>query len=92
MIIRLRRMLVKKFAFGVAAAIALGLGALSVPASAATALPATSAVAAPMTDISAQRYIERRRMIRRGPVCTVRTEVRRGPYGRRVVTKTRVCR
>jgi hypothetical protein len=80
----------KKIALGVAAAIALGLAAFSAPASA--AMTASSTVAAPMTDVSAQRYVERRRVIRRGPVCTVRTVVRRGPMGRRVVTKTRVCR
>ncbi|WP_234820180.1 hypothetical protein [Rhodopseudomonas palustris] len=45
-----------------------------------------------MTDVSAQRYVERRRVIRRGPHCTMRKVVTRGPHGHRVVRTTRVCR
>ncbi|WP_041798292.1 hypothetical protein [Rhodopseudomonas palustris] len=81
----------KKTAFGIAAAFALGLAVFSAPASAATPAPAASTVAAPMTDVSAQRY-DRRRVVRHGPRCTVRKEVRRGPMGRRVVRTVRVCR
>ncbi|WP_322516662.1 hypothetical protein SR870_03500 [Rhodopseudomonas palustris] len=82
----------KKTAFGIAAAFALGLAAFSAPASAAAPAPATSTLAAAMTDVSAQRYIERRRVVRHGPRCTIRKEVRRGPMGRRVVRTVRVCR
>lgn len=71
------------------AAIALGLASFAAPASAATPVPAGIAES---TDISAARYVVRRAVVRRAPVCTVRTVVRRGPMGRKVVTKTRVCR
>jgi hypothetical protein len=85
---------VKKIAFGIAATIALGLVSIGSPASAAAPLPAGVATntAATNTDVSAQRYYSRRGMMRRGPVCTVRKEVRRGPMGRRVVRTVRVCR
>lgn len=79
----------KTIALGFAAAFALGLASFAVPASAATAHVA--GVSSHTTDFSAQRRMERR-MMRRGPVCTVRTEVRRGPMGRRIVSKTKVCR
>lgn len=79
----------KKIAFGFAAAMALGLASFAAPASAATATPAGISSS---TDISAARYVVRKTVVRRGPVCTMRTVVRRGPMGRRVVTKTRVCR
>jgi hypothetical protein len=78
----------KKIAFGFAAAMALGLASFVAPASAATPAPTGISTS---TDISAARYV-RRTVVRRGPVCTMRTVVRRGPMGRRVVTKTRVCR
>jgi hypothetical protein len=80
----------KKIAFGIAAVVALGLASISAPASAAT--PVQAGLASTNTDISAARYVVRRTVVRRGPVCTVRTVIRRGPMGRRVVTKTRVCR
>ncbi|MDB5573441.1 MAG: hypothetical protein JWR79_598 [Tardiphaga sp.] len=85
----------KKFAFGFAAAVVLGLASLSAPASAAAT---KTSIVAPMTDVSSQGYVSRRTVIRRGPgygrgpVCTVRKVVRRGPMGRRVVSTTRVCR
>jgi len=79
----------KKIAFGFAAALALGLASIAAPASAATVQPAGIA-SHDATDFSARRVVKR--VIRRGPVCTVRKVVRRGPMGRRVVTKTRVCR
>ena len=78
----------KKIAFGFAGALALGFVSLAVPASAAAPVPTGISTS---TDISAARYV-RRTVVRRGPVCTMRTVVRRGPMGRRVVTKTRVCR
>jgi uncharacterized lipoprotein YbaY len=86
---------VRKIAVGIAAAVALGLASFGTPASAAAPLPAgvaTTNTAATNTDVSAQRYYSRRGMMRRGPVCTVRKEVRRGPMGRRVVRTVRVCR
>ena len=80
----------KKTVLGFAAALALGLAALSAPASAAPAAipaPGLSGIAHPdVTNV----YVTRR-VIRRGPHCTVRKVVRRGPYGRRVVTTKRVC-
>lgn len=80
----------KRIAFGFAAAVALGLASFSAPASATA--PVQAGIASTSTDISAARYVVRRTVVRRGPVCTMRTVVRRGPMGRRVVTKTRVCR
>jgi hypothetical protein len=77
----------KKFAFGFSGAVALALASFVAPASAA---PAQAGIAS-STDISAARYVSRT-VVRRGPVCSMRTVVRRGPMGRRVVTKTRVCR
>lgn len=96
----------KKIALGIAATIALGLVSIGSPAQAATPLPAgiattnsvTTNTVTTNTDLSAQRYYTRRGhnarrgMVRRGPVCTVRKEVRRGPMGRRVVRTVRVCR
>jgi hypothetical protein len=35
-------------------------------------------------------YVERR-VMHRGPLCTTRKIVRRGPYGHRIVTTKRVC-
>lgn len=82
----------KKLAFGIAAAAAIGLASIAAPASA-TTITQTKTVA-PLTDFSSQHrhYTHRKTVIRRGPVCTVRTVVKRGPYGRRVVNKVRVCR
>jgi hypothetical protein len=89
----------KKLVLGFAAAAALGIASFAVPASAATSAPAGISQS---TDVSAARYVVRRKVVRRGPVyhrgyhrgpvCTVRKIVRRGPYGRRVVTTRRVCR
>jgi hypothetical protein len=91
---------VKKFAFAIAAAAAIGLASLVSPASATTITIDKTNVAAPLTDFSSQHrhyhgrphHAGRTTIIRRGPVCTVRTVVKRGPYGRRVVNKVRVCR
>ncbi|MCX7319843.1 MAG: hypothetical protein NT113_10230 [Hyphomicrobiales bacterium] len=82
----------KKFALGFAAAAAIGLASLVAPASATTVTQATTV--APITDFSSQHRHGARRttIIRRGPVCTMRTVIKRGPYGRRVVKKVRVCR
>jgi hypothetical protein len=84
---------VKNFVFGIAAATAIGFASLVAPASATTIVIDKTNVAAPLTDFSSQhRHVHRRTVIRRGPVCTTRTVVKRGPYGRRVVNKVRVCR
>ncbi|QUS40754.1 hypothetical protein RPMA_19385 [Tardiphaga alba] len=90
----------KKFAFAIAAAVTIGLASLVSPASATTITIDKTNVAAPLTDFSSQHrhyhrgphHARRTTVIRRGPVCTVRTVVKRGPYGRRVVNKVRVCR
>lgn len=82
----------KKTIMFAAAALSLGLASVSAPASATTTAPAGIA-ANSNTDVSAQRYMERRTVIRRGrPFCETRIERRRGPMGRVVVTKTRICR
>lgn len=75
---------------GAAAAIALGLASFAAPASAAT--PAPAGISQPSTDMSAQRVVRRTTVVRRGPVCSVRVVRTRGPMGRVVVRKTRVCR
>ena len=77
----------KKVACGFASAVAVGLASFVAPAFAA---PVQAGIAF-SPDISAARYVSRT-VVRRGPVCSMRTVVRRGPMGRRVVTKTRVCR
>lgn len=73
----------KKTAFGFAAAIALGLASFSVPASAFQVSPGLAAHSS--SDVTAVRFVRRK-------VCTVRKTVTRGPHGRRVVRKVRVCR
>ncbi|MCG6206354.1 hypothetical protein LPW26_17025 [Rhodopseudomonas sp. HC1] len=82
----------KKIALGMAAAVVLGLGAFSGAASAAPAASATTSVAQPMTDFSAQRRMHRHHGMHRRPHCTVRKVVTRGPYGKRIVRTSRVCR
>ena len=82
----------KTLALGFAAAVTLGLASFAVPASAATSQPAGLSSATDFSSQRMERRMMRRPMMRRGPVCTVRTEVRRGPMGRRIVSKTRVCR
>jgi hypothetical protein len=79
----------KKLSLGFAAAALLGLAAFSAPASAFQApLPGIGSSHVDTTEVQ----YGSRRMMRRGPVCTVRTVVTRGPYGRRVVKKIRTCR
>lgn len=82
-----------KFAFGIATAAAIGLASIVAPASA-TTIAADKAAAAQITDFSSQHrgHAHRGHRFHRGPVCTVRTVVKRGPYGRRIVNKVRVCR
>jgi len=85
---------VKKFAFAIAAAATIGLASLVTPASATTITIDKTNVAAPITDFSSQHrhYTHRKTIVRRGPVCTTRTVVKRGHHGRRIVNKVRVCR
>ncbi len=90
---------VKKYVFAIAAAATIGLASLVAPASATTIALDKTDVAAPLTDFSSQHrhygrphHAHRGHRFHRGPVCTVRTVVKRGPYGRRVVNKVRVCR
>lgn len=73
----------KSYALGFAAAIALGFASFSAPASAMTISPGLTAPAS--SDVTTVRLVRRK-------VCTVRTTVSRGPMGRRVVRKVRVCR
>jgi hypothetical protein len=85
---------VKNFALGIAAAATIGLASLVAPASATTITIDKTNVAAPLTDFSSQHrhHAHRTTIIRRGPVCSVRTVIKRGPHGRRIVNKVRVCR
>jgi hypothetical protein len=78
----------KTLSLGIAAAALLGLASFSAPAAAFTA-PMPGATT--HSDVTEAQY-RSRRVIRRGPVCTVRTIVSRGPMGRRVVKKVRTCR
>lgn len=84
----------KKFAVAIAAAATMSLAALVSPAQATTITIDKTNVAAPITDFSSQHRhrAHRTTVIRRGPVCTVRTVVKRGHHGRRIVNKVRVCR
>lgn len=82
----------KNFAFGIAAAATIGLASLSAPASAATTAPAMTAHADTAGQITEFSSLMRRPIIRRGPVCTMKTIVKRGPHGRRIVNRVRVCR
>lgn len=89
----------KKFALAIAAAATIGLTSLVAPAQATTITLDKTSAAAPLTDFSSQHrhygrphHAHRTTIIRRGPVCTTRTVVKRGPYGRRIVNKVRVCR
>ncbi len=80
----------KTIALGFAAAVALGLASFAAPASAATSQPV--GISAPMTDVSSQVVVRRTTVVRRRPACTVRVVRTRGPMGRVVVRKTRICR
>ncbi|HWV96809.1 MAG TPA: hypothetical protein VN130_06660 [Xanthobacteraceae bacterium] len=75
----------KKIAFGFAAAVALGLASYAAPAS---ALPAAPGIAAHSpSDVTTVQYRHRHR-----PHCTMKTIVKRGHHGHRVVKRVRVCR
>lgn len=80
----------KTLSLGIAAAALLGLASFSAPAAAFTAPMPGATTHSDVTEVQ-YRYRERR-MMRRGPVCTVRTVVSRGPMGRRIVKKVRTCR
>jgi hypothetical protein len=83
-----RRIIVKKTAFGFAAALALGFVTFSLPAS---AMPAASGLAThAASGITTVQY--RHRHMHRHRACTYRTVVSRGHHGRRIVKKVRVCR
>ncbi|ACL56294.1 hypothetical protein [Methylobacterium nodulans] len=67
------------------------LGAATLASAPAAALPvAGPGLVAPEAGIAQAQYVERR-IVRRGPRCTVVVNKRRGPYGRVVVTRTRRC-
>jgi hypothetical protein len=75
----------KNLTFGFAAAALLGLSALSFPANAMPVHPMSTAATSEIIQARYHHY-------RPHKVCTVRTVVRRGHHGRRVVKKVRVCR
>jgi hypothetical protein len=85
-----RRTIVKKTAFGFAAALALGLVSFSLPASAMPAVPGLATQAA--SDVTTVQYYHRHRHVHRHRACTYRTVVSRGYHGRRIVKRVRVCR
>lgn len=75
----------KKTALGFAAAIALSLASFSAPAS---ALPVAHGLATqPSSDAITVQYRHRHR-----PHCTMKTIVKRGHHGHRIVKRVRVCR
>jgi len=78
----------KKIAHGLVIAVLLAVGTLSAPANAAPASPIAPAVA---TDLVQTQYHHHHRYHSR-KVCKLRTVVKRGYHGRRVVTRVRVCR
>lgn len=71
---------------GIAATLATGLSLA--PASAMPLAPGHSV--APVASIEQAQYVTRR-VIRRGPRCTVKVTRTRGPFGRVVVRKVRRC-
>ncbi|MBN9008330.1 MAG: hypothetical protein J0H40_23345 [Rhizobiales bacterium] len=79
----------KALSLGFAAAFALGVAAFTAPASAMTPAP-TTVVSHGISGMSQVRYVKRT-VVRRGPHCTMRRIVHRGPHGRRVVRTQRVC-
>lgn len=80
----------KKFAHGLVIAVLLSVGTLSAPATAAPANPIAPAVASDL--VQAQYYHHRHHRYHYRKVCKLRTVVRRGHHGQRVVTRVRVCR
>ncbi|MCK1306585.1 MULTISPECIES: hypothetical protein [unclassified Bradyrhizobium] len=74
----------KKLAYGFAAAALLAGIHFAVPANAMTAPPAGAAATSETVQV---RYFHHHRR-----VCTVRTIVKRGYHGRRIVKRVRVCR
>lgn len=79
----------KTIAFGFIAALTLGIASFAAPASAAP-VQAPALAGAAHADVSKAYYV-RRSYVRRGPVCTWRTVVTYGRYGKRV-KQVRVCR
>lgn len=80
----------KKFAFGFAAAVALGLASLTAPAVAMPIAPGSAVQAA--SDIVNVQYRRHGHVHRHRQVCTTRRVVSRGPHGRPIVRHVRVCR
>lgn len=80
----------KKLAYGLATAVLLTFGTLSVPANAAPASPIAPAAASDLVQAQYHRHHHHRYHSRK--VCKLRTVIKRGPHGRRVVTRVRVCR
>lgn len=80
----------KKLAHGLATAVLLTFGTLSVPANAAPASPIAPAAASDLVQAQYHRHHHHRYHSRK--VCKLRTVIKRGPHGRRVVTRVRVCR
>jgi hypothetical protein len=70
--------------------LAAALGAATLSVAPAAALP-VSGLAAPEAGIVQQAQFVQRRIVRRGPRCTVVVNKRRGPFGRVVVTRTKRC-
>jgi len=77
----------KKLAYGLAAAALLAATQFLVPANAMTAPPVGAAASSKTLQV---RYQYDRHHHRR--VCTVKTIVKRGYHGRRIVEHVRVCR
>jgi len=76
----------KKLAYGLAAAALFAGTQFLVPANAMTAPPVGAAAATETLQVRYQYHHHHRR------VCTVKTIVKRGYHGRRIVKHVRVCR
>lgn len=81
-----------KLAHGLAIAVLLALGTLSVRANAAPASPIAPTAASDLVQAQYQRHYHHHHRYHSRKVCKLRTVVKRGPHGRRVVTRVRVCR
>ncbi len=82
----------KKLAHGLAIAVLLAFGAFSVPATAAPAKPIAPVAASDVVQAQYHRHYRHHHRYHSRKVCKLRTVVRRGPHGHRVVTRVRVCR
>jgi hypothetical protein len=82
----------KKLSRCLAVAVLLTVGAFSAPANAAPANPIAPAAASDLMQVQHRHHSHHRHWYHPRKVCKLRTVVKRGYHGRRVVTRVRVCR